>query len=101
MQYIINKIDTDIRRKVLEKTKDGKVHRKDEISRINEMKDHGEHLDEKSKKKNEEKHFSEVLEDVKKVTVEAVKLESVKVDAQLNSKEKKIERKGVFLDIKK
>lgn len=101
MQYIINKIDTDIRRKVLEKTKDGKIHRKDEASRINEMTDQGDHSDAKSKKKNLEKHFSEVLEDVKKVTIEAVKLESVEVDAQLNSKEKKIERTGVFLDIKK
>ena len=32
MNFLLNKIDTDIRRKLYEKTKDGKVHRKSTIS---------------------------------------------------------------------
>lgn len=94
MNLMLNKIDTDLRRKVNEKTKEGKVHSK---SSVNISKD---------EEKNQDKTFEYYIENEKS------KKEKSNMK-ELNSSDKGIEVKveititaknatmGTFLDVKK
>lgn len=42
MEYRLNKIDTDARRKIIEKTKNGKIHKGNKIERIKKYKEKNE-----------------------------------------------------------
>ncbi|WP_066892481.1 hypothetical protein [Clostridium nigeriense] len=96
MNFLLNKIDTDIRRKLHEKTKDGKVHRKSDII-IN-----------KDSEKQKKKFFNEyVKEEAKKrdegkITVNATKIESQTISLNGEKEEDlKTLGYGTFLDVKK
>ena len=96
MNFLLNKIDTDIRRKIYEKTKDGKVHRKSTIS-INKdsekqkKKFFKEYVKEESMKKGKEK----ITIDVSKVKEPTISLKAEK-EENIN-----LLGRGTFLDVKK
>lgn len=96
MNFLLNKIDNDIRRKIYEKTKDGKVHRKSEIiitkdSEKQKGKSFGEYVKEESEKSNKEK-----------ITVDATKIENTTISLK-GEKEENLNTLdyGTFLDVKK
>ncbi|ATD54621.1 hypothetical protein [Clostridium chauvoei] len=93
MNFLLNKIDTDLRRKVYEKTRDGKVHRKTNILIYKDS--------EKQKEKSFKEHVKENKKD-KKIIIKATKLvePSIKVEAE-KDENCKISAYGTFLDIKK
>ncbi|MCR1950199.1 MULTISPECIES: hypothetical protein [unclassified Clostridium] len=96
MNFLLNKIDTDLRKKVYEKTKDGKVHRKSNIS-IN-----------KDSEKQKKKFFNEYVKkerkqmEQNKFTVDATKLEKSTISLH-GEKEENLNAigYGTFLDVKK
>lgn len=96
MNFLLNKIDTDLRRKIYEQTKDGKVHRKSDII-IN-----------KDSEKQKKKFFNEyVKEETKKrykgkITVKATKIQKPTISLN-GEKEEDINTPsyGTFLDVKK
>ena len=96
MNFLLNKIDNDIRRKIYEKTKDGKVHRKSEI------------IITKDSEKQKGKSFSEYVKeesektDKEKITVDATKIEDKTISLK-GEKEENIDTLdcGTFLDVKK
>ncbi|VYU41893.1 hypothetical protein [Clostridium tertium] len=96
MNFLLNKIDTDIRRKLYEKTKDGKVHRKSTIiinkdSEKQKKKFFKEYVKEESMKKDKEK----ITIDVSKVKEPTISLK-VEKEEDINSL-----GRGTFLDVKK
>lgn len=87
MEYKLNKIDTELRQKINEEAKEGKIHSKTALN-INISKDRqnkNKYFENKNKKK---KEFIEV---------EAIKVESFETEA---TKEETNER-GIFIDIRK
>lgn len=96
MNFLLNKIDNDIRKKVYEKTKDGKIHRKSDI-KIN-----------KDSEKQKKKFFNEYVEEEKtkkkqkKITINATKLEKSNISLY-GEKEENLNAigYGTFLDVKK
>lgn len=96
MNFLLNKIDTDIRRKIYEKTKDGKVHRKSTIS-IN-----------KDSEKQKKKFFQEYVkeEDMKKgkgkITIDVSKVKEPTISLKAEKEEDiNLLGRGTFLDVKK
>ncbi|OFI06505.1 hypothetical protein CLOACE_10050 [Clostridium acetireducens DSM 10703] len=95
MEFKLNKIDTEIRQRIQDVSKDGKIHRK---AKIKIDKDN-----QKNKNSSGEK-FSDLLEKNKskqKIVVTAVKTETVKVDAFIEKDEKKDVKSGTFIDTKR
>lgn len=96
MNFLLNKIDNDIRKKVYEKTKDGKIHRKSDI-KIN-----------KDSEKQKKKFFNEYVEaekeqaKKKKITINATKLDKSNISLY-GEKEENLNAMGygTFLDVKK
>ncbi|GAA0755401.1 hypothetical protein [Clostridium sartagoforme] len=96
MNFLLNKIDNDIRKKIYEKTKDGKVHRKSDI-KIN-----------KDSEKQKKKFFNEYVEaekeqaKKKKITINATKLDKSNISLY-GEKEENLNAMGygTFLDVKK
>lgn len=94
MEFKLNKIDTDLRQRVNEITKEGRVHGAKNISISKDVSE--------DKKKN--KDFKQYLSQQKnkdKLLVEAVKSENVQVEAYKEGSEAEDGSKGVFLDTKK
>ncbi|MBE6055229.1 MAG: hypothetical protein E7212_15270 [Clostridium sartagoforme] len=96
MNFLLNKIDTDIRRKLYEKTKDGKVHRKSDII-IN-----------KDSEKQRKKYFNEYVKEEKnkkekgKITVKATKIQKSAISLNCEKEEDlNTTNYGTFLDVKK
>jgi hypothetical protein len=90
MEFRLNKIDTDIRRKIDDKTKDGKVHSKLGLKIENDNYKEKKENQNKSKKKLE-KTFKEEVEKAT-ITIDALKSKEYKVDENCL---------GVFIDTKK
>lgn len=97
MNPLLNKIDNDLRRKIYEKTRDGKVHRKTDIKVY------------KDSEKNKGKSLKEYTENEKeannrkaKIVVQATKIkESVIVlNAEKEENINKIQN-GFYIDVKK
>lgn len=94
MEFRVNQIDTEQIQRVNEKTKQGKIHRKESIV-----------IDKDSEKENKgQKNFNETLKQAEKksnkVVVQAVKTEQHEVEA-VNEGLDTITVKGKFLDIRK
>lgn len=90
---LLNKIDTDLRRKVYEETRDGKIHRKAKIAIY------------KDSEKDQKKTFEDYMKKDKhkgKIIVEATKdvEPDIKVKAE-KEQDKNISAYGSFLDVKK
>ncbi|WP_195509789.1 hypothetical protein [Clostridium tyrobutyricum] len=100
MEFRLNKIDPDVRQRIKEITRSGKVHNKSEISIGKDYKDRERRQQgnfkaelSKYKDKNSKKHFF----------VEATKVEEVKVPAFKNEDEcfSVDNNRGSILDVKK
>ncbi|MCY6483660.1 hypothetical protein OW763_04750 [Clostridium aestuarii] len=92
MEYKLNKIDIELRQRVHDATKKGKIHGNKDLNKID--KDKREH-----KKEEREGNFKEKLakqKKKKKITVDAVKAENVNIEAF-----KEEVSAGKFLNIKK
>ncbi|MCY6370420.1 hypothetical protein [Clostridium ganghwense] len=93
MEYRLNKIDMEIRQIVNDSAKEGKVHG----SKVTEKVD-------KDKKKNKEETFKKKLlknKGKKRIMVDAVKLNNVKIEAIKEERVQKSISTGRFLDITK
>lgn len=108
MEYKLNKIDLDVRQRIEDTVRDGVVHRKDEIS----IKKDGGNPESKNKEgftkslrraKNEDKKDKDNRKNNKenKISVEAVKMKVVNVEASMESKDKESLTSGRFLDTKR
>lgn len=94
MEFRLNKIDTDLRQRINNVTKEGKVHGAKNISISKDVK-------EQKKNKQEFKKYMEQQKNKDKLLVEAVKSENVQVEAYKEGSEAEDLEKGVFLDTKK
>lgn len=100
MEYRLNKIDPELRQRIKETTKSGKIHNKAKIA-VNS--------DSKNKDKKGGADFNSELEkqkkerdkNKKKFTVEAIKIEEVQVPAYKEAELSKDEIKGNLLDVRK
>lgn len=92
LEYKLNKIDTDLRRKVQEITREGKVHGYKRFNKIDKYREEGE------QKKN--KDFKETFKkyNKNKILVDAVKSSDISVDSSKDAEDLSV---GRFLDIKK
>lgn len=103
MNFFLNKIDNDIRRKIYEKTRNGKVHRKENIKIY------------KDSEKNKEKNLNKDIDDNKdkeekenknKITIRVIKVKKVDENSKIildAEKEENInyENLGNYIDTKK
>jgi hypothetical protein len=95
MEYKLNKIDPELRERVNEITKEGKVHSKQNIIISKDKK-------EKNKKNNRDFKSELIQYDAKgkKLTVNAYKTQSSDVEA-FRDEDEKDTSKGIFLDVRK
>lgn len=95
MEFKLNKIDTDIRRKLQEESSDKRVHNPKEIGpskNADKEKKHEEH-----KKKNDDE-----IKPKRFITIDGIKYgKSINVEAEKNEKIYDENYKGRFLDLKK
>lgn len=93
MEFKLNKIDTELRQKVHDQTKEGKVHSKNSIKiQADKHKESGE-------KKDFKEFYDEEEKKSKKIKVSASKNEKLDVEAKLSEEESS--PKGIFLDVRK
>ena len=102
MNFFLNKIDNDIRRKIYEKTRNGKVHRKENIkiykdSQKNKEKNLNKDIDDNKEKENKEKN---------KITIRVIKVKNIDENSKIildAEKEENInyENRGNYIDTKK
>lgn len=101
MEFKLNKIDTDLREKLQEQTRDGKVHSKDGIKIETQIDSYKYREPSKEKKKDKHKEsFKEVIKEQKTVTVEGYKPEEIQVEVT-KEKDSKENYRGIFIDVKK
>lgn len=96
MEYRLNKIDMDVRQKVNDATKEGKVHSKGNFLKVSK--------DANQKNGNKEEFNKEKFQRYdkeKKIIVKAFKANNVEIDGYLNKEEEKITTRGMFLDTRK
>ncbi|WP_373898287.1 hypothetical protein ACER0A_007965 [Haloimpatiens sp. FM7315] len=95
MEFRLNKIDTELRQKIKDTTKPGKIHRKNEIKVS----------DDKNKKFSRDKDFAYKLkkakDNKKKVVVEGYKADNLDVEAFKDGIQYEGENRGIFIDTKK
>ncbi|MBU5591105.1 hypothetical protein KQI89_04955 [Clostridium sp. MSJ-4] len=105
MEFRLNKIDNDLRDKINEQTREGKVHSKKDIAiskETNEEGRRGRQQWQREKSSKEKFSLSKYVDTNKKISVNAVKVEDIKVDATIDDKDTTKEiYKGRFLDIRK
>jgi hypothetical protein len=92
MEYRLNKIDTDLRQKINDATREGKVHGTKNIA-INKGK-------QQEKKKNKDCKFEQYNKN-NKFVVDAIKAENVEINAVKKKVETDEASKGIYLDVKK
>jgi len=98
MEYRLNKIDTDLRRKINEAASESKIHPKKEIQ-VNKDKEEKNGRQQAEEYKEEYKHGKQNKN--RKIIINAEKICNVNIDGFIgDEKELKI-KKGIFLDIKK
>jgi len=98
MEFRLNKIDTDLRQKINDQTREGKVHTKKGIS-IDKHK-YEERREQKNDKRNPKEKFDiEKYTKNKKITIDAVKVEEIDIEAEKEDALKNAdEYRGVFID---
>lgn len=102
MEFRLNKIDTDLRRRIKETTKAGKVHCKKDLN----IYDNGFNEEYKDSKHKHEYEHREINsdEDVtkQKITIDAIKRQTIQVKVVKEpSTCERINCRGVFIDAKK
>lgn len=103
MEYKLNKIDMELRMKINEATKEGKVHGKTDLTDSDVDKDAIQETNEEknSKEKTTFKNLKMYSNNKKKLCIDAIKIETVQVEANRDLEEKEFLNKGVLLDIRK
>lgn len=98
MEFRLNKIDTDLRQRINDETREGKVHRKKDIL-IHKHK-YDERREQKNNKRNPKEKFDiEKYTKNKRITIEAVKIEEIDIEAEKEETLKNAnEYRGVFID---
>lgn len=100
MEFRLNKIDTDLREKLQEETKAGKVHRKTNI-KIENNGYREKNKDSENKNNHRGESFAEMVKK-QKVTIDAVKGQTLEVQVEKEpSTCEDINYRGVFIDTKK
>lgn len=92
MEYILNKIDPNLRQKVNDASKEGVVHGTKSIL-INK--------DKQQEPKKKKDYKLQKYSNEKKLLVDAVKTEKVEIDAFKENTDSKNDSKGIYLDVKK
>jgi hypothetical protein len=96
MEFKLNKIDTDLRQKINDATREGKVHSKKDLV-IQKQ--------ENRKGKDEQMDFARQLKKYKKnnknLTVKAEKIDEVQVDVYLEKDPRTSIKRGLLLDTRK
>lgn len=98
MEFRLNKIDTDLRQKINDQTREGKVHTKNGI--LIQKHKYEERRGQKNRKRNPKEKF-EIKKYIKnkKITIEAVKVEKISIKAEKEEALKNAnEYRGVFID---
>ena len=98
MEYRLNKIDTDLRRKINEAASESKIHSKKEIQ-INKDKEEKSGQQQAQEYRNESKHEKRTKN--KKIIIDAEKTLNVNIDGFISDDKDTKLKKGMFLDIKK
>jgi hypothetical protein len=103
VEFRLNKIDTDIRQKINEKAREGKIHAKNEISvNTDGREERGQNNKQKHQKPKEKFNLSKYTSKNSKITIEAVKIESIEIKAEKEHKgNSKDQYRGLFLDTRK
>jgi uridine phosphorylase len=91
MEYRLNKIDTDLRQKINDATKEGKVHGTKGIA-VSKDKPH--------EQKEKGNYNLERYKSNKKLTVEAEKVENIEIEAFKDKDDLKNIKKGTLIDTK-
>ncbi|WP_163193279.1 hypothetical protein [Clostridium thermarum] len=98
MEFRLNKIDTDLRKKINDATAEGKVHTKKGIS-IDKRSYEERREQRNNKRKPREKFNLEKYTKGKKISVEAVKIEQIDVAAEKEENlQNAAEYRGLFID---
>lgn len=98
MEFRLNKIDTNIRQKINDETKEGKVHAKAGIN-IEKRTYDERNQQNNNKRKKQEKFSLTKYTSGKKISVEAIKIKSVDIKAEKEENLKSAaEYKGLFID---
>lgn len=97
MEFKLNKIDTDLRQKINDATREGKIHSKKDLV-IQKQ--------ENRKGKDEQMEFARQLKQYKKknnknLTVKAEKIDEVQVDVYLERDPRTSIKRGLLLDTRK
>lgn len=99
MEFKLNKIEPDLRQKINEETKEGKVHSKKGIAINKDKNEERNRKNKEQKKPKEEFNLSRYNNESKKITINAVKTSEVSIKAEKEDKEKLQNLyKGVFID---
>ncbi|NLM35183.1 MAG: hypothetical protein GX206_07065 [Clostridiales bacterium] len=98
MEFRLNKIDTDLRQKINDQTREGKVHTKNGI--LIQKHKYEERRGQKNRKRNPKEKFEiEKYTRNKKITIEAIKVEEIDIEAEKEELLKNAdEYNGVFID---
>lgn len=92
MEFRLNKIDTDLRQKINDNTKEGQVHAAQNIS-VNK--------DKKEEEKQKRNYKMERYNYSKKLVVDAVKVTNIEIEAFKENVDMQSEDKGSYIDVKK
>ena len=96
MEYKLNKVDMDIRQKVNDATKEGKVHSKENFLQVSKDAKKRNHNDKGFNKEKFEKYNKK-----RKLIVKAVKVKDIEINGYLDKEEEKVTTIGMFLDARK
>jgi hypothetical protein len=92
MEYRLNKIDINLRQRINDSTKEGKVHNSQNVL-INK--------DKKEEKKEKKDYKLDRYSKNKKLIVDAIKTENIEIEAYKENSEAQELNKGSILDVKK
>jgi hypothetical protein len=96
VEFRLNKIDPDVRQKINEATKEGKIHSKGSFLQVSK--------DANQKNGNGKESFKEKFQkyDKKsKIVIKAMKVQHIEVNGYIDDEEEKVTTRGMFLDIRK
>ena len=96
MEFKLNKIDPDVRQKINEATKEGKIHSKGNFLQVskdaNQRSGNGKEFNKEKFQKYDKKS---------KIVVKAMKVQNIEINGYIDDEEEKVTTRGMFLDIRK
>ncbi len=104
MEFRLNKIEPELRQKINDETREGKVHSKKDIRVNTDKNDKNKRENSKEYNQDSDEKFSlsKYVKKDKKITINAVKVESIEIEATVEKESNSKETyKGVFLDTRK